>query len=349
MQVVELLLYREFLEPGAVEGPSLSGNSPLKPPWSRQAFQVLFDKMPPKNEAVPAKRGRGRPPKGATATPVATKIGQAKPRGRPPTTVAKEVPAVSATPSKRGPGRPPKGSTTPKAAIAIPVSPAKKRGRPVKSQLNPGTRTPDRPSHQKAPAKIASAGVKKRGRPAGSTSTKKTAGASKMKTSISTVSNLSSNLKALVRSASKGQLVELVSVLCEQNAIIAEAISNALREERLTSEEIRDTNGEEIVEDAANALEAEGHGENEAQLNGTEKAKGKAKANKDVTVDADQQVHTVQDTEPKSGYEADVEPEIPATATEAGGPQHVSQEDAIAETETIAEAVSSMRDSAFAL
>ena len=78
---------------------------------------------------------------------------------------------------------------------------------------------------------------------------------------------------------------------------------------------------------------------------------GTAGRNVHVTVDDDQQFHTEQGIEPKSGYDGDieVEAEIPATATEAGEGEGISQEDAMAETETIAQAVSSMRDSAFPL
>ena len=161
-------------------------------------------------------------------------------------------------------------------------------------------------------------------------------------------------------------------MLCERNAVVAKATSNALREEKIQREERSDGNGDEIVVDTEDVVQGGGveHSEGDVlvvsskgprsgKTNGVGKAKGKARFSKGVestaernvhvTVDDDQQVHTEHGTESKSGYEADVEAEIPATATEAGEEGGISQEDAMAETETIAQAVSSMRDSAFPL
>jgi hypothetical protein len=169
-----------------------------------------------------------------------------------------------------------------------------KRGRPPGSATKPSARK----SIPKAPSKT-SAVVNKGGRPKGKH-----------------VNNLSSSLKTLISSASKGRLVELLSVLCARNAVVAKATSNALREERSREEE--GTNGVE---------------EGEA-----------SKEQREVEKEA---------AEPVSGYEADVEPEVPATGTDEGEAEATQNGDgdgvAKAETETIAQAVSSVRDSAFGL
>lgn len=373
--------------------------------------------MPPKKAEPVVKRGRGRPPKIATT-----------PAGR-----QAQAPVSNSGPLKRGRGRPPITANTPKpAAAAVPTPLAKKqRGRPAKSDPTTTKKPRGSPSYQeaptaRAPAKIPSAGViKKRGRPLGSTNAKKkttvltasqatkasTKTTAKAPTAVSTarnkggrpkgkhVSNLSTNLKSLISSASKGRLVELLSVLCERNATVAKATSNALRKEAIRRQE-QETgpkgNGDDVlIEESEDALRVDdrakdgnadhdglvvGKTHQPGKTNGMGKAKGKGKAKvnkgaaghiateKDVhvhvTVDDDQQVHTEQGTEPKSGYDADVEPEIPATATEAGdggggggGGEHegggitISQEDedATAESETIAQAVSFVRDSAFTL
>jgi hypothetical protein len=313
--------------------------------------------MPLKKAQPPIKKGRGRPPKSA-ATP------------------SSKAAIPTNTPSKRGRGRPPRSAPTLEPTTAFP---ARKRGRPSLA-TSPPNKKRGRPSYPKPPAKIPSAGVKKRGRPVGSTNAKKAATATKTKAIAKAktsavakggrpkgkhVSNLSSNLKSLISGASKGRLVELLSVLCERNAVVAKATSSALREEKMQRED-RDE-GEIVVEETGEAGEEDGVEETitvhaSGKTNGVGKAKGaKAKASKDatssaeksaqvphthhITVDEDQQVHTEQGTEPTSGYEADVEPEIPATATEAGE----DGEDATAETGTIVQVVSSIRDSAFAL
>lgn len=138
-------------------------------------------------------------------------------------------------------------------------------------------------------------------------------------------------------------------MLCERYAIVAKATSSALREEKVQRAERTVSTAEvECVVEGADAVEEEEaeevsmeHGS--GKVNGVENTKGKPQDMSNptektvhhhhVTVDEDQQVHTEQGTEPKSGYDADVEPEIPATATEG---EMVSQE---AETETIAQAV----------
>lgn len=272
------------------------------------------------------------------------------------------------------------------APAKTPSAGIKKRGRPPKSQALSTSKKPSHPPYQKGPAKIPSAGIRKRGRPPGSTNAKKAHATSKSKAAETVskagrpqgkhVSNLSSNLKSLISSASKGRLVELLSVLCDRNAVVAKATSNALREESLRREandDDDDNNEEDVLEKAEHALEAEGyeqHGDSDVlvfskphghggKTNGTAKGRGRAKVKKDVnitveknihvTVDDDQQVHTEQGAEPKSGYDADVEPEIPATATEADDAQGISPEHSVAGTETIVDAVSSVRDSAFRL
>jgi hypothetical protein len=168
-------------------------------------------------------------------------------------------------------------------------------------------------------------------------------------------------------------LAELLSVLCERNAVVAKATSNALREEQIQREERSEANGNGIVANTGDVVQGGGveHSEGDVlvgssqgglgsgKTNGVGKATSKARFSKGanatagrnvhVTVDDEQQFHTKRGTEPQSGYDADVEPEIPATATEAGDGEGISQEDAMAETETIAQAVSSMRDSAFPL
>jgi hypothetical protein len=162
-----------------------------------------------------------------------------------------------------------------------------KRGRPPGNATKPSARK----LYQNTPAK-ASAVVRKGGRPKGKH-----------------VSNLSSSLKTLISNASKGRLVELLSVLCERNAVVAKATSNALREERRRKEEGEASKEQHEVEKEA--------------------------------------------PEPASGYEADVEPEIPPTGTEEGeeGATQNGDGDGVAgaETETIAQAVLSVRDSAFGL
>jgi hypothetical protein len=169
-----------------------------------------------------------------------------------------------------------------------------KRGRPPGSATKPSARK----SFPKAPTKTFAV-VNKGGRPKGKH-----------------VSNLSSYLKTLISSASKGRLIELLSELCGRNAVVAKATSNALREERRRKEGV--TNGVE-------------EGEARKEQHAVEK----------------------EAAEPVSGYEADVEPEVPATVTEEGEAEVTQNGDgdgvASAETKMIAQAVSSVRDSAFGL
>lgn len=276
--------------------------------------------MPPKKAATPIKRGRGRPPKDATSTTntTASKSTPAKPRGRPLGTTRKVL-------SKARPKKPSKApKPTPVNATA---TPAKKRGRPpgssrtarpssvAKLDSSPRSKTPARKSYQSAPKKgsaSTSAGVTKAkgGRPRGKH-----------------VSNLSSSLRGLIASASKTRLADLLSVLCEKNAVVANAARNALSEGKARKGSV---NGEDV---------------------------------KGVVVLVEKEA-----PEPASGYEADVEPEIPdsTTAIEQGtqaetfgdgdgdgdgdrGGTADGEGLLITATETIAEAVSSVRDRAFGL
>ena len=294
--------------------------------------------MPPKKAEPAVKRGRGRPPKIAT------------------TPVGRSAPVGNTRPLKGGRGRPPTTANTPKPAAAVPTPLAKKqRGRPAKS--DPTSKKPrGRPSYQtapttaRAPAKIPSAGVtKKRGRPPGSTNAKKkttvltaskaskansktlTKTKAKAPTTVSTarskggrpkgkhVSNLSTNLKSLISSASKGRLVELLSVLCERNATVAKATSNALREEEIRRQEqgqerengTKGGSGEDVlVEESEDALGAvddgeqgkDGNGDHDGlavskthhpgKTNGVAKGKGKGKGKAKVNKDASGHIST---------------------------------------------------------